>query len=151
MPFSHVKSSLTTCKKGAAMDEKLVDLFRQWLKAFEVAQDAMSDDFAHKAVAELETRIVATPAEGLRGLVVKLGLHKFLSDQADATSLLFDSAYSDLVRLTGLDPATDIAVEDRILLPTGHSENLAEGLELFGLDTMQRETNRPRNFEGTPG
>ena len=35
------------------MDEKLVELFRQWLKAFEVAQDAMSDDFAntHKAVA----------------------------------------------------------------------------------------------------
>src|SRR5262245_59789981 len=90
------------------MDEKLVDLFRQWLKAFEVAQDAMSDDFAHKAVAELEMRIAATPAEGLRGLVVKLGLHQFFSDYADATSLQCDSAYFDLVRLTGCDPATDI-------------------------------------------
>ena len=93
------------------MDEKLVDLFRQWLKVF--AQDAMSDDFAntHKFVAELEKRIAATPAEGLHGLVVKLGLHRFLSDQADATSLQCDSAYSDLVRLTGRDPATDIALE----------------------------------------
>ena len=90
------------------MDEKLVDLFRQWLKAFEVAQDATSDDFAHNAVAELEMHIAATPAEGLRGLVVKLGLHQFLNDHADATSLQSDSAYSDLVRLTGLDPATDI-------------------------------------------
>ena len=90
------------------MDENLVDLFRQWLKAFEVAQDAMSDDFAHKAVAELEMRIAATPAEGLRGLVVKLGLHQFFSDYADATSLQCDSAYSDLVRLTGHDPASDI-------------------------------------------
>src|SRR5262245_2535682 len=90
------------------MDEKLVDLFSQWLKAFEVAQDTMSDDFAHKAVAELEMCIAATPAEGLHGLVVKLGLHNFLSDHADATSLQCESAYSDLVRLTGRDPATDI-------------------------------------------
>jgi hypothetical protein len=80
----------------------------------EVAQDAVSD-FAHKDVAELEMRIAelemriaATPAEGLRGLVVKLGLHQFLSDHADATSLQIDSAYSDLVRLTGHDPARDI-------------------------------------------
>src|SRR5262245_11801648 len=93
------------------MDEKLVDLFRRWLKAFEVAQDAMNDDFAHKAVAELEMRIAATPAEGVHGLVVKLGLHQFLSDHADATSLQIDSAYSDLVGLTGCDPATDIALE----------------------------------------
>src|SRR5262245_63532041 len=93
------------------MDETLVDLFGQWLKAFEVAQGAMSEDFAHDAVAELEMRIAATPAEGLRGLAVKLGLHQFLGDHGDATSLLCDSAYSNLVRLTGLDPATDIAVE----------------------------------------
>ena len=53
-------------------------------------------------------RIAATPAEGLRGLVVKLGLHQFLSDHADATSSQIDSAYSDLVRLTGHDPARDI-------------------------------------------
>jgi hypothetical protein len=70
----------------------------------------VSDDFAsaHKAVAELEMRIAATPAEGLRGLVVKLGLHQFLSDHSEGTSLQIDSAYSDLVRLTGDDPARDI-------------------------------------------
>jgi len=90
------------------LDEKLVELFRQWLKAFEVAQDPMSDDFAHKTVSELEMRIATTPAEGLHGLVVKLGLHTFLSDHSDATSLQCDSAYSDLVRLTGHDPASDI-------------------------------------------
>src|SRR5262249_14018367 len=68
----------------------------------------MSDHFAHNAVAELEMRIATTPAEGLHGLVVKLGLHNFLSDHADATSLQCVSAYSDLVRLTGHDPASDI-------------------------------------------
>src|SRR5262245_6455901 len=74
------------------MDEKLVDLFRQWLKALEVAQDPTSDDFAHKAVAELEMRIATTPAEGLHGLVVKLGLHNCLSDHAVA---LLDAGHSD--------------------------------------------------------
>ena len=94
------------------MDETLVDLFGQWLKAFAVAQGAMSEDFAHEAVAELEMRIAATPAEGLRGLAVKLGLHEFLSDHGDATSLQCDSAYSDLVRLTGTDPLKDIALQE---------------------------------------
>jgi hypothetical protein len=78
------KSSDRTTAKGAAMDEKLVDLFRQWLKAFEVAQGTMSDVNTHKAVAELEMRIAATPAEGLRGLVVKLGLHHRDSAQGRA-------------------------------------------------------------------
>jgi hypothetical protein len=114
------------------MDEKLVDLFRQWLKAFEIAQGTMSDDFGNmdKAVAELEMRIAATPAEGLRGLVVKLGLHQFLSDHADATSSQIDSAYSDLVRLTGHDPARDIYVRglpiSLLLAPAG--ENFERGI-----------------------
>ena len=93
------------------MDETLVDLFGQWLKAFEVAQGAMSEDFAHEAVAELEMRIAATPAEGLRGLALKLGLHQFLSDYGDATRLQCDSAHSDLVRLIGTDPVKDIALQ----------------------------------------
>jgi len=90
------------------VDEKLVGLFSQWLKAFEVMGASGDVAEAHKALADLETRIAATPAEGLRGLVVKLGLHQFLSDHADATSLQVESAYSDLVRLTGQDPATEI-------------------------------------------
>ena len=86
------------------MDKKLVDLFMQWLKAFEGIQDAKSD----KVLTDIETRIAATPAEGLRGLVVKLGLHQFLNDQADAASVQVGSAYSDLVRLTAHDPAREI-------------------------------------------
>ena len=63
---------------------------------------------AHKALSEVEAQIAAPPAEGLRGLVVKLGLHQFLNDHADAASVQVDSAYADLVRLTGHDPATEI-------------------------------------------
>ena len=57
----------------------------------------------------MEARIAATPAEGLPGLAVKLGLYQFSNDHADAASLQVESAYSDLVRLTGHDPATEIS------------------------------------------
>ena len=40
--------------------------------------------------------------------MVKLGLHQFLNDHADAASVQVNSAYADLVRLTGHDPATEI-------------------------------------------
>ena len=75
------------------MDEKLVELFMKWLKAFESVQAATKEKdlvAAHKALSEVESRIAATPAEGLRGLVVKLGLHQFLNDHADAASLQVD-------------------------------------------------------------
>ena len=62
---------------------------------------------AQEVVSEVESRIAATPAEGLRGLVVKLGLHQFLNDHADPASMQVDSTYADLVRLTGHDPATE--------------------------------------------
>jgi hypothetical protein len=39
---------------------------------------------------------------------VKLGLHQFLNDHDDAASLQVYSAYADLVRVTGHDPATEI-------------------------------------------
>ena len=93
------------------MDEKLVELFMKWLKAFENVQAATKEKdlvAAHKALCQVESRIAATPAEGLRGLVVKLGLHQFLNDHADAASMQVNSAYADLVRLTGNDPATEI-------------------------------------------
>jgi hypothetical protein len=93
------------------MDEKLVELFMKWLKAFEAVQSATKEkdvEAAGGALSEIETQIAATPAEGLRGLVVKLGLHQFLNDHADAASVQVDSAYADLVRLTGHDPATEI-------------------------------------------
>jgi hypothetical protein len=93
------------------MDEKLVELFTKWLKAFESVQAATKEKdlvAEHKALFQVESQIATTPAEGLRGLVVKLGLHQFLNDHADAASLQVDSAYADLVRLTGHDPATEI-------------------------------------------
>jgi hypothetical protein len=88
-------------------DDKLVSLFEEWLAAFEAmnAGEAFAD---RDVLTEIESRIAATPAEGLRGLTVKLGLHHFLNDEVDS-SVQFTSAYRDLVRLTGHDPASDIS------------------------------------------
>jgi hypothetical protein len=99
-------------KVGNDMDEKLAELFKQWLAAFEAEEAATCEEegvAAREVLADVESRIAATPAEGLRGLVVKLGLHQFLKDQADAASVQIDSAYCDLVRLTGHDPAIEIS------------------------------------------
>jgi hypothetical protein len=94
------------------MDEKISDLFQQWLAAFEAMQAASNEAAvakAHSKLGEIEARLVDTPAEGLAGLVVKLGLHCFLNEHADAASAQSDSAYRDLVRLTGHDPAVEIS------------------------------------------
>jgi hypothetical protein len=92
-------------------DQVITNLFRQWLTAFEMIQAATGEEEAGALIAltQIETRIVATPAEGLRGLAVKLGLHCFLNEHADAASEHADSAYADLVRLTGHDPASEIS------------------------------------------
>ncbi len=94
------------------MDKKLSELFQQWLAAFGAMQVASSEADvvkAHRTLAEIEAKMVDTPAEGMEGLVVKLGLHFFLNQHADAASAQADSAYRDLVRLTGQDPAVEIA------------------------------------------
>ena len=44
----------------------------------------------YKTPSEVEAQIATTPAEGLRGLVVKLGLHQLLNDHADAASVQVD-------------------------------------------------------------
>jgi hypothetical protein len=92
------------------MDREITALFQQWLVAFEKTQSATGDDEAVAAIAlsRIESRIAATPAEGLSGLVVKFGLQHFLNEQADASSELAASAYTDLIRLTGHDPATEV-------------------------------------------
>ncbi len=66
------------------MDEELTALFQQWLIAFEKTQSATGDEetVAALALSRIESRIAATPAEGLRGLVVKLGLDRFLHEHA---------------------------------------------------------------------
>jgi hypothetical protein len=55
------------------MNEKLVEPFMKWLKAFEASCD--------------QGKVAATSAEGLRGLVVKLGPHPTSQDHADAASV----------------------------------------------------------------
>ena len=90
------------------MDRDITALFQQWLVAFEKTQSAKDDEEPTAALAKIESRIAATPAEGLRGLVVKFGLQRFLDEQADASSDLAASVYTDLIRLTGHDPATEV-------------------------------------------
>ena len=67
-------------------DEELTALFHEWLIAFEKTQSATGDEepVALLALSRIELRIATTPAEGLRGLVVKLGLDRFLQEHADA-------------------------------------------------------------------
>jgi hypothetical protein len=94
------------------MDDKILALFKDWLSAFEDVQVTTGEKELAKAqiaLAEAEARLADTPAEGMQGLAVKLGLHCFLNDHADAASVQSESAYRDLVRLTGLDPASEIA------------------------------------------
>jgi len=96
-------------------DEEISALFEEWLTAFEKTQSAAGDEEANAtlALSRIETLIAATPAEGLRGLVVKFGLQRFLNDHADAASELANSGYADLIRLTGHDPATEILAKLR--------------------------------------
>jgi hypothetical protein len=94
------------------MQDKIAKLFEEWLSAFEAEQTASGEEAiaeAHSKLSEIEDRLAETPAQGMDGLAVKLGLHCFLNDHADAASLQSESAYRDVVRLTGLDPAREIA------------------------------------------
>ena len=93
-------------------DEKLVKLLMQWLAAFEAMQAVTCEEEVvaqREVLADIELQIAATPAEGLHGLAVKFGLHQFLSGNADAASIQVNSAYCDLVRLTGHDPTAEIS------------------------------------------
>lgn len=93
------------------MDSKILDLFREWLSAFEEIQRRSSNEetaTADNSLREIEVCLAATPADGVLGLAIKLGLHQFLSKNADTTSALSESAYLDLVRLAGRDPVAEI-------------------------------------------
>ena len=95
------------------MDEEIITLFQQWLIAFEKTQAATDDEESAAALAGIESHIAATPAEGLRGLVVKLGLQRFMHEHADAASESAASVYADLMRLTGDDPSSEILAKLR--------------------------------------
>ena len=86
-----------------------LDLFREWLLAFDAAQQSLHDEeIPTDPLREIEGALAATPANGVHGLAIKLGLHKFLSNHGDSTSALCESVYVDLVRLTGRDPVAEI-------------------------------------------
>ena len=77
----------------------------KWLEAFEGVQAATEEKDAVSAqnfLSEVESRIAVTPADGLRGLVIKLGLHQFFNEHANAASMQVDSAYAGLVPLTDM-------------------------------------------------
>jgi hypothetical protein len=105
------KSETVTQLPSKDGDEELTALFQEWLTAFEKTQSASGDEEAVAALAlsRIESRIATTPAEGLRGLVVKLALDRFLRTPSEQA----DSAYADLVRLTGHDPVTEILAKLR--------------------------------------
>jgi hypothetical protein len=93
------------------MDETISTLFQEWLSAFDAVQVASGEEAIKKAqssLSEIETQIANTQGAGFECLVIKLGLHCFLNDHSDAASLQSESAYRDLVRLTGRDPAAEI-------------------------------------------
>ena len=65
----------------------------KWLEAFEGVQAATEEKDAVSAqnfLSEVELRIAVTPADGLRGLVIKLGLHQFFNEHANAASMQVD-------------------------------------------------------------
>src|SRR5215831_14765618 len=98
------------------MDENISNLFEEWLSAFDAVQLASGEEAITRAqsrLSEIETQIVNTPAAGMQGLAIKLGLHCFLNDHTEAASLLSESAYRDLVRLTGRNPTAEISVRFR--------------------------------------
>jgi hypothetical protein len=105
------RSATVTLLPSKDGDEELTALFQEWLIAFEKAQCQAGGEetVALLAVARIESRMAATPAEGLHGLVIKLGLDRFLRTPGEQAH----SAYADLVRLTGHDPETEIRAKLR--------------------------------------
>jgi hypothetical protein len=94
------------------MDGNISSLFQEWLSAFDAVQVASGEEAitrANSRLSEIETQIANTSGEGMECLAIKLGLHCFLNEHTDAASLQSESAYRDLVRLTGRDPAAEIS------------------------------------------
>jgi hypothetical protein len=85
------------------MDERLSGLFQEWLSLFEAEQVASATEvrWSEDALREIESLLAATPADGSKGLVIKLALHCFLQNHEATGSSQAESAYCDLVRLTG--------------------------------------------------
>src|SRR5262245_20637650 len=82
-PRSLAGLSLCSHNRGREMDEKISSLFQDWLSAFDAVQVASGEEAitrAHSRLSEIETQIANTSGEGMECLVIKLGLHCFLSE-----------------------------------------------------------------------
>ena len=109
---------------GVGMDEKISKLFQEWLSAFDALQVASGEEAITRAqsrLSEIETEIANTGGAGWECLAIKLGLHRFLNDHTDAASVQSKSAYRDLVRLAGRDPAAEISAHFRKETPSGET------------------------------
>ena len=96
--------------------KRFSNLFEEWLSAFDAVQFTSGEEAitrAQNSLSEIETQLANTSGEGMECLAIKLGVHCFLNDHTDAVSLLSESAYRDLVRLTGRDPAAEISARFR--------------------------------------
>ena len=96
------------------MNKKISDLFQEWLSVFDALQVASGEqamNMAQSRLSEIEAQIANTPADDFECFAIKLGLHSFLND--DSASVQSESAYHDLVRLSGRDPAAEISARAR--------------------------------------
>ena len=110
-PVISVRKSMRCRHCGTRLQHSLIDLGMSPLCASFLTQDQNYPLHARVCYACWLVQLpefVSPAAEGLRGLVMKLGLHQFLNDHADAASVQINSAYADLVRLTWHDPAIEI-------------------------------------------
>jgi hypothetical protein len=105
-----IRASFRATRKFAGMDDVISLLFEEWLCRFEAEQAASANGamWREDALREIEAKIAATPAEGLKGLGIKLALYSFLQENGDAESSQAQAAYRDLVRLSGYDPLVEI-------------------------------------------
>ena len=106
-----VTDSVVIFKGAKVMDEKLVELFMKWLKAFEAVQAATKEKDVNARRGPLGGRmqIAATPANGLRGSRGEARAASISQRPRRCRQLASRLAYADLVRLTGHDPATEIS------------------------------------------
>jgi hypothetical protein len=93
-------------------DIALLTLWQEWLSAFDAEMRSASNyvgDRAHARVRQLEQRICTTPAQGLPGIGVQLGLWMFIAgrDNPDTGDEQAIAAYDAIVRLTGRDFAAE--------------------------------------------
>lgn len=88
------------------MDADLLCLWELWKQSFADQVARQGEDVAHRArTCAIERDIFRSPAEGMIGIGIKLGLSMFLNDRegTDARKRVFLSVLDDVKRVTGRD------------------------------------------------